>query len=80
MKKLILIALATSGILLCHTKQSSQMDEQTDQPKLSGFEREALETQSPRVHPQSKNKTNKHRTDRITADKQTINAYIPVGK
>lgn len=70
MKKLVLVALAASGILLC----------QTNQTKLSGFEREALETQSPRVHPPSKHKVNKHRTDRVVADKHTINAFIPYGK
>ena len=72
MKKLVLVALAASGILLCQTNQTG---------KISGFEREALETQSPPVHPGSKHhKSNKHRTDRVVSDKQTINAYIPVGK
>ena len=71
MKKLVLVALATSGILLCQSNQTT---------KLSGFEREALETQSPRVHPPSKHKSNKHRTDRVVADKHTVNAFIPYGK
>jgi len=71
MKKLVLVALATGGILLCQTNQTT---------KISGFEREALETQSPRVHPPSKHKSNQHRTDRVVADKQTINAFIPFGK
>jgi len=72
MKKLVLVALATSGILLCQSNQTTT--------KLSGFEREALETQSPRVHPPSKHKSNKHRTDRVVADKHTVNAFIPYGK
>ena len=46
---------------------------------LSGYQMEALETQSPRVHvPGIRHK--KHATDRVSTDKHTINAFVPVGK
>jgi hypothetical protein len=75
MKKAIVGTLLVSGLMFGakHQRMSS------DQVKLDGFQKEALETQSPRVRaPGVKHK--KHATDRVTADKHTINAFIPVGK
>ena len=80
MTKVILGSLLAGGLLLAQTpaQTEAQMATQSN-PKLSGFEREALATQSPRVH----TKTHKHGTkpaDHIAKDKHTINAFIPYGK
>lgn len=75
MKKAIVGMLMVSGLMFGarHHRMSS------DAVKLDGFQKEALETQSPRVRaPGVKHK--KHATDRVTADKHTINAFVPVGK
>ena len=76
MKRAIVGMLMVSGLMFGarHHRMSS-----TEDVKLDGFQKEALETQSPRVRaPGVKHK--KHSTDRVTADKHTINAYVPVGK
>ncbi|HYL35638.1 MAG TPA: hypothetical protein VEV17_06985 [Bryobacteraceae bacterium] len=71
MKTLILASLLTglSGTLLYAAE--------TNRPHLNSFQREALATQSPRVHV----RMHKGRApDRIEKSKTTINAYIPYGK
>ena len=68
MKNVILGTLLASGLLLA-------------QNHVSSFDREALKTQSPRVHTSAKHHKKKMRSeDRVTADKKTINAYVPNGK
>lgn len=70
MRKLFVGSLVAGGLLFA-----------ADQPqnRMSSLTREALETQSPRVHL----KMHKHKTlppDRVVSDKTTINTYIPYGK
>ena len=71
MKRLILGTLVGTGLLLAQ------------QHNWSWYQREALSSQSPRIH--TKAKYHKHQeyvrsADRITVDKTTINAYVPYGK
>ena len=71
MRRILLTCLLTTGILFAakHNRMTNQ--------NLNGFEREALVTQSPRVHIRS----HKGRMpDRVVKDKHTINAFVPVGK
>jgi hypothetical protein len=69
MKKAIVTTLLASGLMF-----AAADDKATTQPKLSGNEREALATQSPRIHTGKKHRS-KHAQDRVVKDKTTINAY-----
>ena len=71
MKKVLLGSLLVSGLLFAQDVPKKQ--------RLSGNEKEALNTQSPRVHTKH-HKKNTARTDTVTKDKHTINAYVPNGK
>ena len=70
MRLILLTCLLTTG--MCFAAKHSRMTNQN----LNGFEREALVTQSPRIHL----KGHKGRMDRVVKDKHTINAFVPVGK
>ncbi|HEV2689176.1 MAG TPA: hypothetical protein VGV35_11495 [Bryobacteraceae bacterium] len=69
MTKAIVTTLLASGLLL-----AAKSDKMAGDQKLSGNQREALETQSPRVHVGKHHK--KHAADRVVSDKKTINAYV----
>ena len=72
MRYAILLSFVASGLMFGHDR---------DPQKLSGNERIALETSSPRVHVAKKNHENKKaRMDRVVSDKTTVNAFVPVGK
>ena len=73
MKRAIVTALLASGLLL-----AAKSDKMTDAPKLSGNQKMALATQSPRVRVGTHHK--KHAPDRVVSDKKTINAYVQPGK
>ena len=73
MKKVLLGSLMVGGLLFA---QNSDMPKNQ---RLSGNEKEALNTQSPRVRTKH-HKKNTARTDHVTKDKHTINAYVPPGK
>lgn len=85
MKKAIIIgSLLASGLLLAKGDRVK-----TD--SLSYFERQALETQSPRVHTRGMEKHKKYDAEgvaknqtregyRTVSDKTSVNAYIPMGK
>jgi hypothetical protein len=68
MKKAIVTALLASGLMF-----AAKDDKATTDPKLSGNEKVALATQSPRIRTGKHHK--KHATDRVATDKTTINAY-----
>ena len=76
MKKVLLGSLLAGGLLF------GAKNNEVKTNRVSGDERLALETQSPRVHParahKHKNKT--RRMDPVASDKHTVNAYIPQGK
>ena len=73
MKKVLIGSVLVSGLLFAKDMQKTQ--------RLSGNERAALNTQSPRVHTKHhKNREKNTRTDHVTKDKHTINAYVPNGK
>ena len=70
---------AIVGTLLLSGLMFAAKHDKTAGTKLNGFQMEALETQSPRVHvPGLRHK--KHATDRVATDKHTINAFVPMGK
>jgi hypothetical protein len=69
MKKVIVTSLLATGLLL-----AAKPDRTTGDTKLSGNQKVALETQSPRVHVRKHSK--KHGQDRVVSDKHTINAYV----
>ena len=72
MRYAILLSLAAGGLLMASNPHH-----------ISGNERMALETSSPRVHLASSrhHKTSKSgRVDRVESDKTTIEAFVPVGK
>ena len=75
MKKVLLGSLLAGSLLF-----AAKNNEATT--RISGNERLALETQSPRVHParvhKHQNKT--RRMDQVVSDKHTVNAFIPQGK
>jgi hypothetical protein len=73
MKKAIVTTLLASGLLL-----AAKGDKMTDEGKLSGNQKMALATQSPRVRVGTHHK--KHVPDRVVSDKKTINAYVQPGK
>ena len=75
MKFGLLLSFVASGLLFGHTAVKSE-DTST---KISGRERIALETSSPRVHV-SRRDMKKGRMDRVVSDKTTVNAFVPVGK
>ena len=79
MKHAILLSLvAASGLLFANDMNTQKMD---SHQKISGRERIALETSSPRVHVAKKNHESKSgRMDRVVSDKTTVNAFVPVGK
>ena len=69
MRLILLTCLLTAGLAFGAKRSANQ--------NLSGYEREALRTQSPRVHLSA----HKGRMpDRVVKDKHTINAFVPVGK
>ena len=76
MKKVLLGSLLAGGLLF----GAKNNDDGTK--RISGNERLALETQSPRVHPARVHKHQKasRRMDQVVADKHTVNAFIPYGK
>lgn len=76
MKRVFVATLLASGLLFAAKHDNASTT------RISGDERLALATQSPRVHPQ---RTHKHmkanrRADQVVANKHTVNAYIPYGK
>ena len=71
MTKAIVTTLLATGLLLAAT--GDKTDTMTQQ-KLSGNQKIALETQSPRVRVGKHHK--KHAQDRVVTDKTTINAYV----
>ena len=82
-KTLIVASLLASGLLLAKDKETVN--------RLSYFERQGLETQSPRVHTKGMEKHKKYDKEgvaknqiregyRAVSDKQTVNAFIPQGK
>ena len=75
MKKVLLGSLLAGSLLF-----AAKNNEATT--RVSGNERLALETQSPRVHPARvhKHQYKTHRMDQVVSDKHTVNAYIPYGK
>ena len=79
MKKVLLGTLLAGGLLF--GAKNAKNNEVTT--RISGNERIALETQSPRVHPAKMHKharKNARRMDHVVADKHTVNAFIPQGK
>ena len=83
MKRNIVIgSLLASGLLLANDKVTEN--------RLSSFERQGLETQSPRVHTKGMEKHKKYDKEgvakapragyRTVSDKKTVNAFIPEGK
>lgn len=86
MKKIIVLGTLLAGGLL-FAKDNSQVT--TD--RLSYFERQGLESQSPRVHTRGMEKHKKYDQEgvakdqtrpgyRVVSDKTTVNAFIPDGK
>ncbi|HLJ48707.1 MAG TPA: hypothetical protein VKU01_21975 [Bryobacteraceae bacterium] len=74
MKFALLSILAVGGLMAANHTDHNQ--------RLSGNERLALETSSPRVHVRHM-KNNNETSDsryRVVKDKQTINAFVPYGK
>ena len=71
MRKAIVTTLLATGLLLAAKDDKT---EKTGEPKLSGNQKVALETQSPRVRVGNHHK--KHAKDRVVTDKKTINAYV----
>jgi phosphoribosylamine-glycine ligase len=82
-KTLIVGSLLASGLLLAKDKETVN--------RLSYFERQGLETQSPRVHTKGMEKHKRYDKEgvaknqiregyRVVSDKQTVNAFIPEGK
>jgi len=72
MRYAILLSFVASGLMFGHDHKPN---------KISGDERIALETSSPRVHVAKKNSEDKgKRADRVVTDKTTINAFVPMGK
>ena len=89
MKKTVILAavgsLLTGGLLLADESEHNKVN------SLSSFEREALETQSPRVHTKGMERHKKYDSEgqperqtragyRTVSDKTTVNAFIPMGK
>jgi hypothetical protein len=84
-KAIILGSLLATGLLFAKGGDKVKTD------SLSYFERQALETQSPRVHTRGMEKHKKYDAEgvpkektqagyRAVSDKNSVNAYIPVGK
>jgi hypothetical protein len=72
MKRTIFLSLLAGGMLFAASPK-----------KLSGNERVALESSSPRVHLATKHHPEgdkSGRTDRVQIGKSTIVAFVPVGK
>jgi len=90
MKKAILGSLLAGGLLFAHDTGKVEYN------KLSSFERDALESQSPRVHAYKIYKQKRERSraeeqqvstddrqftrDYTVSDKHTVNAFVPYGK
>ncbi len=68
MTKAIVTTLLAAGLMF-----AAKGDKMASDQKLSGNQRVALETQSPRIHVGKHHK--KHAQDRVVTDKRTINAY-----
>ena len=71
MTKAIVTTLLAAGLMFA--AKGDKTDSTTGEPKLSGNQKVALETQSPRTHVGKHHK--KHAQDRVVTDKKTINAY-----
>jgi len=76
MKKVLLGSLLAGGLLF-----AAKNDDVTA-TRISGDERIALASQSPRVHPARMHKHQRanQRKDQVVSDKRTVNAFIPYGK
>ena len=76
MKKVLLGSLLAGGLLF------AAKNNEVTTTRLSGDERIALASQSPRVHPARMHKHQKatRRMDQVVSDKETVNAFIPYGK
>jgi hypothetical protein len=81
--KIAIGSLLVSGLLLA--------SDQVTVNRVSYFERQGLESQSPRVHTKGMEKHKKYDKEgvaknqirdgyRVVSDKQTVNAFIPEGK
>jgi hypothetical protein len=70
MKTVILTSLFASTLLFGQT---------TDSKKISANERQALETQSPKVHA-SKRAQKRGTADKVVANNSTVVAHIPAGQ
>ena len=68
MTKAIVTTLLATGLMF-----AAKGDKMADDQKLSGNQKVALETQSPRIRVGTHHK--KHAQDRVVSDKTTINAY-----
>jgi hypothetical protein len=68
MTKAIVTTLLATGLMFAAADDKTAGDQ-----KLSGNQKTALETQSPRIHVGKHHK--KHAQDRVVSDKKTINAY-----
>lgn len=75
MKNVILYSLLAGGLLF-GSDHVTKSDRMMGDNHVSGRERVALRTSSPSVHVRGKH----HAKDRVTTDKTTINAFVPVGK
>ncbi len=73
MKRLVICGLMGSGLLFAH--HHNPYTDESGNPRLSGNERVALETESPRVHVTGR----KHPAAQIQKDKTTLIALIPHG-
>jgi outer membrane murein-binding lipoprotein Lpp len=77
MKEVLFGSLLVTGLLFAQ--------DQAKVNKVSGNERQALASQSPRVHVAKRHRHHKNgntnaKTDRVVTDKKTVNAYVPEGK
>src|ERR1700744_3873416 len=72
MRTLILTSLLTGGLLFGASSDSTPK-------KVSGNERVALETQSPKVHISKKAEKN-GTADKVVANKTTVVAHVPAGQ
>lgn len=79
MKHILLCSLLATGLLAAKTRADKTYVEDGTQARLSSNERVALETSSPRVHLKHRNGMMRAGY-RVTKDKHTINAFVPVGK
>jgi hypothetical protein len=74
MKSAILCLFMSTGLVFAHHHSNKVTT------KLSGDEKVALATSSPRVHYARKHDMDQKRVDPVVANKTTINAYVPAGK